>query len=75
MLERNSAATCFRQALAITGVIGEVFGVLCRGLAYCPLIKSGKRPMIGTARCCEGFPIYRSKSRACLLSTDSIASG
>jgi hypothetical protein len=23
-----------------------------------PLIKSGRRPMIRTARCCEGFPLY-----------------
>jgi hypothetical protein len=27
-----------------------------------PLIKSGRRPMIQTARCCEGFPVYRWKS-------------
>ena len=27
-----------------------------------PLIKSGKRPMIRTARFCEGFPVYRCKS-------------
>jgi hypothetical protein len=24
-----------------------------------PLIKSGKRPKIRNARCCEGFPVYR----------------
>ena len=40
MLERDGSAICFRQALAFTGVIGERFGVLCRGLAYGPLMKS-----------------------------------
>jgi hypothetical protein len=37
----------------------EEFGGPCRGRAYGPLIKSGRRPMIRTARCCEGFPVYR----------------
>ena len=37
----------------------ETFGGPCRGRTYGPLIKSGRRPMIGTARCCEGFPVYR----------------
>ena len=35
-----------------------IFGGPCRGRTYGPLIKSGRRPMIRTARCCEGFPVY-----------------
>ena len=38
-------------------VVGK-FGGPCRGRTYGPLIKSGRRPMIRTARCCEGFPVY-----------------
>jgi hypothetical protein len=30
----------------------------CGGVTCGPLIKSGRRPMIRTARCCEGFPVY-----------------
>jgi len=41
-----------------SGVLKK-FGGPCRGRTYGPLIKSDKRPMIRTARCCEGFPIYR----------------
>jgi hypothetical protein len=37
----------------------EIFGGPCRGRTYGPLIKSGRRPMIRTARCCKGFPVYR----------------
>ena len=37
----------------------EEFGGPCRGRTYGPLIKSDRRPMIRTARCCEGFPVYR----------------
>jgi hypothetical protein len=29
------------------------------GRTYRPLIKSGRWRMIRTARCCEGFPVYR----------------
>ncbi len=56
-----------REELARIGGSGmrEVYG---------PLIKSGNRPIIRTARCCKGFPVFRSKSMACWLSTDSIAS-
>jgi hypothetical protein len=32
---------------------------MLHAIAYGPLIKSGRRPMIRTARCCEGFPVYR----------------
>jgi len=39
-----------------------------------PLIKSGRSPMIRTARCCKGVPVYRWKTWACWLSTDSSAS-
>jgi hypothetical protein len=35
------------------------FGGPCRGRTYGPLIKSGRRPINRTARCCEGFPVYR----------------
>ena len=34
-----------------------IFGGPCRGRTYGPLIKSGKRSSIRTARCCEGFPV------------------
>ena len=37
----------------------ETFGGPCRGRTYGPLIKSGRQPMIRTAQCCEGFPVYR----------------
>ena len=39
-------------------VVGK-FGGPCRGRTYGPLIKSGNRAIIRTARCCEGFPVYR----------------
>jgi hypothetical protein len=38
-------------------VVGN-FGGPCRGRTYGPLIKSGRRPMIRTAQCYEGFPVY-----------------
>jgi hypothetical protein len=47
----------FAQLAAGTNKV--LFGGRCRGRTYGPLIKSGRRPMIGTARCCEGFPVYR----------------
>ena len=37
----------------------ETFGGPCKGRTHGPLIKSGSRLIIGTARCCEGFPVYR----------------
>ncbi len=43
-------------------------------VTYGPLIKSGNRAIIRTARCCEGFPIYRLKLCDCRVSIDSIAS-
>ena len=32
---------------------------MLHAIAYGPLIKSGRRPSIRTAECCEGFPVYR----------------
>ncbi len=37
----------------------EEFGGPCRGRTYGPLIKSGNRAIIRTARCYEGFLVYR----------------
>ena len=54
------AATIKRACARIAAGTNEVwFGGPCRGRTYGPLIKSGGRPMIRTARCCEGFPVYR----------------
>ena len=37
----------------------EKFDGPCRSRTFGPLIKSGNRAVIRTARCCEGFPVYR----------------
>ena len=39
------------------------FGGPCRERTYGPLIKSGRRPMIRTALCCEGFPVLKVAKR------------
>ena len=54
-------------------VVGE-FGGPCRGRTYGPLIKSGRRTMIRTAQCYEGFPVYHGKSWGCSRPKDSIGS-
>ena len=46
----------------------ENFCGSCRGRTYGPLIKSGRRPMIQTARSCEGSPfIVENDGRAGFL--------
>ena len=40
-----------------------ICGGPCRGRTYGPLIKSGRRPIIRTARCCEGFPVFSLRTR------------
>jgi len=45
------------------------FGGPGEGRTCGPLIKRDRRSMIRTARCCEGFPVNRWKSWACLVST------
>ena len=57
--ESGSNVVALREGEAEeTSEVVEEFGGPCRGRTYGPLIKSGKRSLVRTARCYEGFPVY-----------------
>ncbi len=61
-LEVHSGSTVVAEGVLEEAKNSEVvgkFGGPCRGRTYGPLIKSSRWPMIRTARCYEGLPVYR----------------